>query len=521
VNDTPLVPPDVWRIHGRDYDMTSFVKDHPGGPHMIMLGKGTDCTVLFETYHIINEPRKRLAKHDVTPDGQKPPVPDGPTVSPFMADVRTMIREHFKDKPKGAHKSSWLRSFLIFVAWCLEMSMMYLMLQYRSVGAGLAAGFFGYLVMVNLAHDASHAAYSRKPTVNTLMHLIGASPFVTGQMTWWMQHIVSHHQHTNEMGLDVDAHHFPFVRWHREVDYEMCGGRYCAGPHNMAWHFLTYIASSISMSVIHPIHFLWQPLCAIYCCGGTGAAWKGGLETATLPRHYVGCCPAPKFDSAYEKVAGNFAQSGVATYSAPILAANMFIMLLSFFCMFSPFLIWGPDDPSKPFSWLWAALLAFSPFLASSVSFMTITQVSHIQEGCQEEDVLACPDPFKRQAMTSLDYSASSDIVGFLTGSLNVQSIHHTTPVVSLVHYRELYPKFRAVCVQHNCAPREAKTVFHALSSHLLYVFRLGRGDEVFLAPAEPTSPLKKAVLREKAQEKAALNTAESASDAAKNLHVV
>ena len=66
------VPPHVWRIHGRDYDLKSFVQDHPGGP-MILLGKGSDCTILFETYHALNEPRKRLRTHDVTADGLSPP----------------------------------------------------------------------------------------------------------------------------------------------------------------------------------------------------------------------------------------------------------------------------------------------------------------------------------------------------------------------------------------------------------------------------------------------------------------
>ena len=104
--DAPAVPPGIWRIHGRDYDLTSFVDKHPGGAFLILLGKGTDCTVLFETYHIFNEPRKRLRTHDVTPDGQQPEVPKGHEVSPFMADVRTMVKEHFAGKPKGSQKAT-------------------------------------------------------------------------------------------------------------------------------------------------------------------------------------------------------------------------------------------------------------------------------------------------------------------------------------------------------------------------------------------------------------------------------
>ena len=35
-------------LHGVVYDLTSFVDEHPGGAYMILLGKGTDCTLLFE-----------------------------------------------------------------------------------------------------------------------------------------------------------------------------------------------------------------------------------------------------------------------------------------------------------------------------------------------------------------------------------------------------------------------------------------------------------------------------------------
>ena len=69
------------------------------------------------------------------------------------------------------------------------------------------------------------------------------------------------------------------------------------------------------------------------------------------------------------------------------------------------------------------------------------------------------PDPYKRQAMTSLDYGAHSSLVSFLTGSLNVQSVHHTLPSISLVHYTALYDKFHAICVTHDCAPQSASSL--------------------------------------------------------------
>ena len=87
------MPPHVWRIHGRDYDLTSFVDEHPGGALFILMGKGLDCTHFFEFYHCFSVPRKRLRQYDVTPDGCKPAVPE--CGSEFMCDVRAMVREHF------------------------------------------------------------------------------------------------------------------------------------------------------------------------------------------------------------------------------------------------------------------------------------------------------------------------------------------------------------------------------------------------------------------------------------------
>jgi cytochrome b involved in lipid metabolism len=41
----------LWLIHGRAYDLDSFVERHPGGVEAILLGRGRDCTALVESYH--------------------------------------------------------------------------------------------------------------------------------------------------------------------------------------------------------------------------------------------------------------------------------------------------------------------------------------------------------------------------------------------------------------------------------------------------------------------------------------
>ena len=77
--------------------------------------------------------------------------------------------------------------------------------------------------------------------------------------------------------------------------------------------------------------------------------------------------------------------------------------------------------------WVYALNLALAPWGASSVLFMTATQISHIQEVCQQDLTLDEVCPYRRQALTSLDHSTRSNIGHFLTGGLNLQ--------VRLTHY--------------------------------------------------------------------------------------
>lgn len=53
----------------------------------ILLGKGVDCTNMFESYHVFNAPVKRLAKYAVAPhSGVRR------TESVFQSDLREMLR---------------------------------------------------------------------------------------------------------------------------------------------------------------------------------------------------------------------------------------------------------------------------------------------------------------------------------------------------------------------------------------------------------------------------------------------
>ena len=43
--------PMLWLIHGTEYDLNDFVDRHPGGKESILLGRGRDCSAMFDSYH--------------------------------------------------------------------------------------------------------------------------------------------------------------------------------------------------------------------------------------------------------------------------------------------------------------------------------------------------------------------------------------------------------------------------------------------------------------------------------------
>ena len=139
--DASSIDPNVWRIHGQDYDLSEFVKDHPGGVSAILLGKGVDCTNMFESYHVFNAPVKRLAKYALQPNGGV-----RRTESPFHAELRLLMREHFAGEPKWAHKAKWSHVMLVcvlgvlnglaWIGWCAGSWLALALLPARAMVSG-------------------------------------------------------------------------------------------------------------------------------------------------------------------------------------------------------------------------------------------------------------------------------------------------------------------------------------------------------------------------------------------------
>jgi cytochrome b involved in lipid metabolism len=87
---TPVPPRRLWTIRGAEYDLSDFVSRHPGGEGAILLGRGRDCTALFESYHpfttqhraVLQRYRRRQPARDGPPPEEgAPPQKKPPTTS--------------------------------------------------------------------------------------------------------------------------------------------------------------------------------------------------------------------------------------------------------------------------------------------------------------------------------------------------------------------------------------------------------------------------------------------------------
>jgi len=139
--------------------------------------------------------------------------------------------------------------------------------------------------------------------------------------------------------------------------------------------------------------------------------------------------------------------------------------------------------PFLLFKWPKSIAFVALPYIISSIIFVIITQLSHIKEVVQPTKP---HENWMRQMVeSSMDYSQDSAFWSLVTGSLNMQSIHHCLPAVDSSQLFELYPKFRAICKKHGVTIHEVPTFWDAIKKYWSYIHTLSKdkGEAVINSP--------------------------------------
>lgn len=270
----PSPPHKYWVIHGKAYDLEAYIAKHPGGRDAILLGRGRDCTELFEQYHVLNNKHLRvLERYRVVLPPAKAALNNlranvGVPVSgledlpcadpaegalgrvayqpdPFYEDIKAMAREH------GNIKLS--KPFVIL--HCLHVIGLIYSLRLWWQGALISAflvPFFLWVFCAAMVHDGGHFALSHSAPVNKWLNLICA--LVTNSTgCWYLQHNILHHSYTNLQGKDgdLDSHH-PYMRIHPEQTIPPTTVNHVL---RLAGHLSMYTLAHIGLTLVSPVSY--------------------------------------------------------------------------------------------------------------------------------------------------------------------------------------------------------------------------------------------------------------------------
>ena len=142
--------------------------------------------------------------------------------SALKRELEDLLHRHFASPAEyKATTEHWLRIGAALMLWatCLAGWVA------GSLPATLALPFAQWLLFSPTVHESSHSTLSTTPWVNKAAAFCGL-PFIYNPYIWWPQHILSHHQYTNDDALDVDLHHLRPARLHPGCEVrEMQGDR--------------------------------------------------------------------------------------------------------------------------------------------------------------------------------------------------------------------------------------------------------------------------------------------------------
>ena len=204
----------ITKIHGKYYDLTNF--KHPAGEIPIQLAVDRDATELFEGHHLLSDRdtlQKILDKYEIA----KPENTiadnnifdwDITMISDFTKDLKQIIKETFTKNNIKYSYSEWAIIALLFTAYVIN-------LHYYYQGHYIALLFYPltlWVFTVNIYHDASHFALSRRPIINQL----GTYSALMFSLTycWYHQHVIGHHCFVNVLTKDPDLYHSPLYLRH-------------------------------------------------------------------------------------------------------------------------------------------------------------------------------------------------------------------------------------------------------------------------------------------------------------------
>ncbi|KAJ1688481.1 hypothetical protein LUZ63_019871 [Rhynchospora breviuscula] len=198
-------PSDLWiSIQGKVYDVTPWLKDHPGGDLVLLSLAGQDATDAFVAYH----PPAAWSMLDRFYVAH---------LSDYqVSEVSREYRRLVADFSKGGlfHRKGHSASASLLLMAVLLATIVYGVVYTESLPAHAACAVLMGIVWIQsgfLGHDSGHynVMAQRWPGLNRAMQVL-AGNCVTGiSIGWWKRNHNVHHIACNSLDYDPDLQHIP------------------------------------------------------------------------------------------------------------------------------------------------------------------------------------------------------------------------------------------------------------------------------------------------------------------------
>ncbi|XP_071917829.1 acyl-lipid (9-3)-desaturase-like isoform X2 [Coffea arabica] len=198
-------PGDLWiSIQGKIYDVSDWVKDHPGGAFPLLNLSGQDATDAFVAFH----PGTAWKFLDKFFNGFY--LKDH-SVSEVSKDYRKLVYEFnkmglFEQKGHGV----LLRMCFMAVLFCL--SVYGVLCCERVLVHLICGGLMGFLWIQSgwIGHDSGHYQVMTTRGINRFAQILSGNCLAGISISWWKWNHNAHHIACNSLEFDPDLQHMPF-----------------------------------------------------------------------------------------------------------------------------------------------------------------------------------------------------------------------------------------------------------------------------------------------------------------------
>lgn len=384
-------PDDLWlSIQGKVYDVTEWIKHHPGGDIPIINLAGQDVTDAFIAFHP-GSAWKHLDKFFTgyhLEDFQ---------VSDVSRDYRTLVSGFVKSGlfEKKGHGVIYSLCFI------------YLLFSACIYGVLCSDGFWTHMLsgallglawmqVTYLGHDSGHYNIMISPGFNKLAQIVTGNCLTGISMAWWKWTHNAHHVACNSLDYDPDLQHLPVFavssRFFNSITSQFYKRK------------LSF--DSVSRFFVSHQHLTFYPIMVV-------ARFNLYLQTILL------LCSTKR--------------------RVPDRAINIIGVLV--------FWTWFPILVSYLPSWNERLLFVLASFTVCSVQHIQFCLnhfAADVYVGAPKGN-----DWFEKQTSGTIDISCSSWMDWFF-GGLQFQLEHHLFPRMPRCHLRNISPQVQELCKKHN-----------------------------------------------------------------------